>query len=201
MVAFPGPLGQALFAAAKLWLLALPILWHLRVEGGRPGWSPLRRGGLGLGLAVGLASAAAIFVAFELLAARLDPAPLAAELVDMGLDHPARYLAGAAYWIFVNSVVEEYVFRWFVFRQCRALLPRWPAIVAANLVFTAHHVLAVSLYLDPLLAALASLGVFIGGCSWSWLYDRSGSIWPGWLAHACADVAIFTIGWRLLFAT
>ncbi len=199
MVAFPGPLGQGLFAAAKLWLLALPLLWHLLVEGGRPGWSPLVRGGLGLGLAVGLASAAAIAGAAWLLGDRIDPGRLAAEASEMGLAHPGRYVLAAAYWIFVNSVVEEYVYRWFVFRQCRALLARWPAIVAANLVFTAHHVLAVGLYLEPSLAALASLGVFLGGCSWSWLYDRTGSVWPGWLAHALADVAVFAVGWRLLF--
>jgi hypothetical protein len=33
----------------------------------------------------------------------------------VGLDSRAIYLAGAVYWCTVNSILEEYVWRWFVF--------------------------------------------------------------------------------------
>ena len=46
---------------------------------------------------------------------------------------------------------------------------------------------------------LASLGVIIGGASWSWLYLRYRSIWPGYVSHAIVDVPIFVIGYRLIF--
>jgi membrane protease YdiL (CAAX protease family) len=64
---------------------------------------------------------------------------------------------------------------------------------------SAHHVIAVSQYLDPLLTFLASAGVFAGALIWSWLYMRYRSIWPGWLSHVLADIAVFGIGWYLLF--
>ena len=46
---------------------------------------------------------------------------------------------------------------------------------------------------------LGSLGVFIGGAAWSWLYLRFRSIWPGYLSHAIVDAALFIIGYWLIF--
>jgi uncharacterized protein len=46
---------------------------------------------------------------------------------------------------------------------------------------------------------LCCAGVFAGGVIWSALYLRYRSIWPGYLSHALADLAIFAIGASLLF--
>ena len=66
-------------------------------------------------------------------------------------------------------------------------------------VFTAHHVIVLVAQFDWPIALLGSLGVFIGGATWSWLYLRYRSIWPGYVSHAIADAAIFIIGYRLIF--
>ena len=44
-----------------------------------------------------------------------------------------------------------------------------------------------------------TLGVFLGGCAWSWLYLRYRSIWPGYISHIIADIAVFGVGWMILF--
>jgi len=66
-------------------------------------------------------------------------------------------------------------------------------------VFVAHHTIALSAYVPWWMNGVCSLGVFLGGAMWSWLYLRYRSIWPGWVSHAFADVAIFVIGWVVLF--
>jgi membrane protease YdiL (CAAX protease family) len=201
MVVAPGPVGKTIFSVAKIWLLAFPAAWYLFVEKGRPSWSPPRRGGLAVGAASGVVVAGIIVVGAWLLGVQnMDLEPLRTEAQAMGLDTVLPYLAGAAGWTFINSLMEEYVYRWFVFRHCEALMKGWAAVIASAAVFTAHHVIAVSQYLDSLLAFLASAGVFAGGCAWSWLYMRYRSIWPGWLSHVLADLAVFGIGWWLLFA-
>ncbi len=73
------------------------------------------------------------------------------------------------------------------------------AVTVSAAIFTTHHVVAMATFLEPSLLILASAGVFIGGATWSWMYARYRSIWPGWLAHACADVAIFGCAYYLLF--
>jgi membrane protease YdiL (CAAX protease family) len=114
-----------------------------------------------------------------------------------GIGSPGIYLAFAAYLTFVNSLLEEYVWRWFVFEQCAVLMPNKAAVPAAALFFTLHHVLALRLQFGWLITLLGSLGVLTGGALWSGLYLRYHSIWPGYLSHVCIDLVILTIGWWL----
>ena len=116
-----------------------------------------------------------------------------------GLNHFEVYLAGALYWITFNSLTEEYIWRWFVFRKFEVLLGGKLAVPAAALAFMAHHVIVLAAQFDCPIALLGSLGVFIGGAAWSWLYLRYRSIWPGYVSHAIVDAAIFVIGYRLIF--
>ncbi len=197
----PGPVGQTVFALAKVWLLVFPAVWWLFVERGKLSWSPLRHGGMGVGAALGVVVGVAIAAAFWGFAAdRIDAEELRQAVHSMGLDSPGRYIAGSAFWILINSLMEEYVYRWFILRQCGRLMPAAAALPVSALIFTAHHVIALQVFLDPALATLASVGVFIGGALWSWCYLRYGSIWPGWLSHVAADSVIFALGWFLIFA-
>ncbi len=200
MILVPGPVGQALFMAAKIWLLVFPAFWYLVVERGRLSWSPPIDGGMGVGLLTGLVAGAVIGLAALFFGIfDMDMGQLAGEVDEMGLATPRAYLLGALGWTFANSLMEEYVYRWFVFSQCERLMPRFAAVLASATVFTTHHVIALSTYLPWHLTALASLGVFLGGVLWAVLYARYRSIWPGWVSHIIADVAVFAVGWELLF--
>jgi membrane protease YdiL (CAAX protease family) len=200
MIVAPGPVGKTIFTVAKIWLLVFPAAWYLMVEKGRPSWSPVHRGGLAIGALSGVGLAVLIVAGAWLVGAQnMDLTPLRTEVREMGLNSLFPYLAGAAGWTFVNSLMEEYVYRWFVFRQCERLLGSAAAVVASASIFTAHHVVAVSQYLDSLFTILASAGVFTGGIVWSWLYLRYRSVWPCWISHVFADVAVFGIGGWLLF--
>ena len=200
MIFFPGPMGQAIFMAAKVWMLVLPFFWYLVVEKGAPSWSPSRLGGLGIGLLTGLAAGAVIVLAAQIFGVfDMEMSELAGEVDEMGLTTRRAFLLGALGWTFANSLMEEIVYRWFIFSQCERLMPRFAAVLASAAVFTAHHVVALSTYLPWHLNALASLGVFLGGVIWAMLYSRYRSIWPGWVSHIIADIAVFGVGWVLLF--
>jgi hypothetical protein len=204
MLWWPGsPWGQGLFVAAKLWIVALPLAWWLGVERRRPSRSPTRAGGFraAAGLGVGIGSTIVLVYWITRRLGLLDPETVAARAAATGLADLRLYVLGAAYWIAINSLLEEFVWRWFVFRRFERLLGGWPAVGAAALAFTAHHVLALGAQFSLPLAALGSLGVLAGGALWSWLYLRYRSIWPCYLSHAIADVPIFVIGYRLIFAS
>ena len=70
---------------------------------------------------------------------------------------------------------------------------------ASAIGFTAHHVIALAAQFNWIVTVFASMGVFIGGATWSWLYKRYRSVWPGYVSHAIADIPIFVIGWQLIF--
>lgn len=192
--------GKAIAIFAKIWLVALPLVWSLWIDRVRPGLLPLRRDGLPWGLVSGAAIFAAILGGYLVLGRRwIDAAAMRETAIESGMGRRDVYLLGVVYWCIVNSLIEEVVWRWFTFRQCETLMPGRAAVVATGLCFTLHHIVALSAYFDWRITLLGSLGVFIGGVTWSTLYLKYRSLWPGYVSHICADIAIFLIGWWLIF--
>jgi membrane protease YdiL (CAAX protease family) len=197
----PGPIGQAAYGICKLWMAAFPLAWTLLVDKERLSWSRPRHGGLLTGIVFGLLVGALILAAYVLVGKRwIDADALRLAAQRNGLDSRAVYLGFAAYLILVNSLAEEYVWRWFVFRKCELLLPGWIAVLASAAMFTVHHVFALRAQLGWGVTLLGSAGVFVGGALWSGFYRRYRSIWPGYVCHALVDVAVLVIGWWLIFA-
>jgi membrane protease YdiL (CAAX protease family) len=194
------PLGYAVYAASKAWLVGFPFVWTRFVEKTPVSFSPAREGGWGMGVASGLLIGAAMVGSYSMLRGFLiDPGLFAHKMSAMGLDSPLAYAGGAAFWITTNSLLEEYVWRWFCVRQCEKLFPPRAAIALSALCFTFHHIVALSAYMTAPAIAICAVSVFIGGIIWSSMYVRYRSIWPGYVSHALADLAMFSVGAWLLF--
>lgn len=192
--------GQAVYVLSKAWILILPLAWMTLVDRQKPGLSPVRQGGMGAGALSGILIALAIGAAYWFRARPfLDVEIVRQAALRNGIGAPARYIGFALALTLVNSLLEEYVWRWFVFRKCETLLGGPLAVIASALFFTLHHIVALKLQFGWGVTLLASLGVFAGGCTWSWLYLRYRSVWPGWLSHVFADVAVFAVGWHIIF--
>lgn len=82
-------------------------------------------------------------------------------------------------------IVEETVFRGVVYRWLRGVMPVNLAMGVSAAVFAGAH------FIRLLLLPLFGLGILL-----AWIYERSGSIWPGVLVHALFNlvgvVAILT---------
>lgn len=193
--------GKVTVALLRLWIVLMPVLWLKIVDREKTSWSPPKLGGFGIAVALGIAISFAIFTAFAIAChlGAIQADKVAAAAARTGLNHLGTYIVGAIYWITLNSLAEEYVWRWFVFRKFEILIGGKLAVIAAALAFTAHHVIVLAAQFNWQITLLGSLGVFTGGAVWSWLYLRYRSIWPGYVSHAIVDAAIFVIGWRLIF--
>ena len=199
--------GQTLYQLAKLWILILPALWLARVDR-----QPLRLPrwtwrGVRAGLITGILTLATIIGAWEAFAKHwVDVSVFQGKMAQIGLDSPGKFLVFAAAVTLINALLEEYVWRWFVYSRWQALLHKHArpiavpgAIGLAALCFTLHHTVAMSLYFNWQTNALASLGVFIGGVTWSILYLRYKNIYAGYISHIFADIALFYVGYRVAF--
>ena len=192
-------MGYAAFVIGKLWMLLGPWAWWCLVEKQRPSLSPSRHGGYGLGVLTGVVIFAAIVGAYLFIGERLiDHDAVRAIAQETGLANPWMYLGLVLFWIFVNSVLEEYVYRWFL-QVKTAWLGAWGSAIASSALFTVHHVLALKYQFDWTVTIIASSGVFAGGMIWCWLVRRTKSIWPAWVSHALADVAVFLVGYWVIF--
>jgi len=200
----PGAVGQAGYVVLRVWLAAFPLLWLRLVERGAVSSSPLprERRAEALAVAFGLSAlvVAAVLGVYTLVGGEwIDVEHFRDVVARAGLGTRTRFAFFGVYIALVNSLVEEYVWRWFVYRRCEELVGSVRAVPLAAACFTAHHVVAFSVQFGASVGLLASLGVFVAGCIWSACYLRYRSIWPGWIVHVVADVVGLALGWRLMF--
>ena len=193
-------IGKAIWLLAKIWLIVLPVAWLLFVDGGKLSWSPTNKKGILAGLAWSIPFAFVIFITYGLIRGSLIPPSVKHQVMELGITSPANFLIFASAMSLVNSLMEEYVWRWFVFSKFKVLVGVWPAIVLSAFFFTVHHVIIVWNFGSLWLVFLGSISIFTGGIIWAWLYNKYNSIWPGWICHVAADTAIMWITWRLITA-
>ena len=193
--------GQTLFILSKFWIVLLPLIWRKFVEKHPLSLSPAKHGGWIPALWTGIPIALMVYGAFLLVRQLgwVDEGMVRERAELTGLAKPAIFIGAALYWISINSLLEEYVWRWFVFRQFEKIMGGRLAVIASALGFTLHHIFAIAAQFDWKINLLASGGVFLGGVIWSWLYLKYRSVWPCWLSHAIVDVPIFVAGWLIIF--
>lgn len=195
--------GDVVYAIAKVWLFTLPVIWLLLVERRPISWSKPAHGGFGVGAIIGLAMLLAIVGGYLILGRHvIDPQTARDAAARTGLDDPTRYILFAAYLTFINALLEEYVWRWFVFEKCEVGLAgrQVGAILLAALFFTIHHTVALSIQFAWPAVVLGTIGVFGAGAVWSWLYQRYRSVWVPFVSHIFADIGVFIAGWLIIFS-
>jgi membrane protease YdiL (CAAX protease family) len=200
------PVQQLTYSLGKVVQFGLPVAFLALVERRRPRLLAPHLTGTGIGLAFGLAVAAAMLgLYFGVLrgspALENTPVELLHKLQELGSATPARYLLLAAFITLVHSLLEEYYWRWFVFGRLREHVPWVWALVLSSLGFMGHHVIVLYVYLPgQFLTEVVpfSLAIAVGGGVWAWLYERTGTLYPSWLSHAIVDATIFLIGWDLV---
>ena len=202
---WPGVVGGTIYTLCKVVLYGVPaiVAWRTLdrtavVEGLKRG---LKTGPIVFAIASGVVIGGVILLAWNvLLQGTLDVGGLLGVAEESGLQDPAQYLLLAVWFCTGNALLEEFVFRWFV--DSRLGIMRVPGVIAvplSGLIFTAHHILVLAAYFSPGATAIFSLGVFIGGVTWSWSFRRWRSLVPGWISHALVDGAVFLVGWQILF--
>jgi len=193
--------GQAFFVATRVWILLLPGVWVWRVDRDRCSWAWPTRQELGVGLWLGLGMFAVIYGGYLGWGQQwLDGAMVRDRAAAIGLLDPWRFLAFAIYFTLGNALVEEYIWRWFVYRKCEVWVSGVRAVGWAALLFTLHHIVALVGFTGSWpVVWLGAIGVFVAGAIWSECYLAYRSLWACYISHALADLAIAIVAWQILF--
>jgi membrane protease YdiL (CAAX protease family) len=160
--------------------------------------------GFGLGFGA-LIIGAAIAIYFGLLKDTLPyyllRGKVQAKVQGFGLTSVWAYGAFSVFYCLIHSGMEEYYWRWFVFKRLRTQIGECSALVLSSIAFMSHHVILMVVFfgLTSPLAWSFSLCVAVGGGVWAWLYNRSDNFYAIWASHALVDAAIFMIGYDLIF--
>ena len=196
-----GILSQIAYVISKLWLVVIPLIWYLKIDKGELSLSKPKQGGYAVAVGLGSGMSALILLTWFMVGDKIDGSLLRDAVEPVGLLDVRLYIGGVIYWTVLNSLLEEYVFRWFLVVKSEALVGTGtPAILLSAFIFVIHHTFALLFFGFPWWAnLLASVSLFIGGAIFSWLYIRYRSVWMPYIAHAICDIAVFSIGAMIIF--
>lgn len=195
------PLGKAIYIATKVLLLIWPLLWWkaihtpLQIRSKKISRDTAYGLSSGLLLSLGLVFVFLIFPNKEALTLQIQSKADAFLNLNLQL-----YILFSLFLSLAHSLLEEYYWRWFTIKGLSQHCSPNTAMLVGNLGFAAHHFIIINAFMGPVWAGLGTVGVFLGGLTWSWLYRKSDSLFASWISHICVDATIMGMGYLLLFA-
>lgn len=204
-VLFPGTwFGKACFGLVKIHLIAWPVIgtvFILRESMRRPSPSwDVRFHTLIPGAVIGVVVVAAMFVLMQTPIGdivRSSGGRIREKVDDLGvLEH---YISFSIFISVINSLIEEYYWRWFAYGNIRRVMSLGWAHAVAALAFAAHHIVVVSQFFPIGFALFVGFSVGVGGLIWSLMYQKYNTILGPWLCHIIIDAGFLWIVYDLFF--
>lgn len=150
------------------------------------------------GLGLGTVTALLILVSYRLLAPWLDLSAIPAALEAGGGVTKENFLYVSLYIALCNSLLEEFFFRGFAFLSLKKLTSTSFAFCFSAAAFAVYHAAIIKGWFSPALFLLTLSALFVCGLFFNMLNFRRERIWASWLMHMGANLAINSIGMKLL---
>lgn len=136
---------------------------------------------------------------YFLLGAFLDLSAVTTELDKKMNINEDNFVAVAIYIALCNSFLEEFFFRGFLYFRLKSLATPLFAHLTSSIIFSLYHVAIMVTWFDWWVFALCMIALVIAGIIFNLLDDQSQSLYPSWLTHGCANLAINSIGMILFY--
>lgn len=197
----PGAIGQTIAIGCGLWMVLLPMFWQRYVEQ-KPMHLHLAASqkSMGIGVILGLAMFGIILGSYWLVGRHwLDVADIRDRVDQMQMNVPLMIFGFGTFQTLVNSFIEEYVWRWFIYQKCEVVWGKKMAVWISATFFTLHHVILLVAYCNDLkLVAIGTLAVFCAGVIWARCFGIFRSVIPSYFSHLAADLALQIVSWHVL---
>jgi membrane protease YdiL (CAAX protease family) len=153
--------------------------------------------GTAVALLLGLGVYAVILGGYFLLRSVFDFSGVATALSENAGVNRNNFIFVALYISLINSALEEFFFRGFLFRSLRAS-GALPAYLFSSVAFALYHIAMMIGWFSLPLSALIIFGLVVGGIIFNALNERFHTLYVSWAVHMFANFAINTIGFILL---
>jgi uncharacterized protein len=155
------------------------------------------KGHMKLGILFGLISFGIVLAAYFILKSYIDFQGILDEMQTKSKITVQNFLSIGLYITFINSFLEEFFFRGFIFLNLYKLNMKKTAYIYSSLLFGLYHIGIFKNWFNPYLMGLALLGLISVGFIFDYLDTKSDNFTNSWINHILADSAIILIGLRM----
>lgn len=150
-----------------------------------------------IGVGLGVMCFIVLIVAYIILKDIIDLNTIANELQTKSKVSPSNFLFVAFYITFVNSFLEEFFFRGFIFLNLFKLGFKKLAYIFSSALFALYHISIFKNWFNPWLIGLSIFGLVSVGFIFNYIDTKSKNFINSWIVHILADAAIMLIGMRM----
>lgn len=136
---------------------------------------------------------ATLIVSYIVLSEFIDLSIISKDLEQRYNISKSIFIFVGLYIIFINSFLEEFFFRGFIFLNIAKENKLFAHIYSALLFSIYHTSIFLSWFSDQILL-VSLIGLFAVGIFFNILDEKEKSIIPSWISHIFADIAIIIIG-------
>lgn len=139
-------------------------------------------------------------IGYLILKPIVDSNTLVGGLQERGITLQNIYLS-VLYISFINSFIEEFFFRGFIFQHFKKINLATGYIVS-SLLFSIYHVLVMFAIFNVIMGFLAMVGLTLVGLFLVYINRTNKSIINSWIVHIFADLGVCSIGiyWFIMMA-
>ncbi len=155
----------------------------------------IQKKGIGIALILGLIVYGIILGGYYIIKDIFDFSSIAKNLTSQTGVDKNNFIYVAIYISLVNSMMEEFFFRGFIFKN---LSNKVFAYVFSSGIFALYHIAMMIGWFNILVFVLVMAGLIIGGMLFNFLNEKFNTVYVSWTVHMFANFAINTIGVILL---
>lgn len=183
-----------------LFFLAIPMLYFIINKNELNEFKQLfsfEKGKILKSLLLGLLIYSCIVIGYFLTRNIIDYSNVTSNLTSsMGIT-ANNFIYVSLYVSFMNSFLEEFFFRGYGFITLKKHTNRNIAYIFSSLFFSIYHVGMLMGSFNVFAIVLLLIGIFVGGCIFSYLNESSNNIYTSWIVHMFSNFAINTVGFIL----
>ena len=189
--------SQGFYILTKLLLLIWPLIWLKSAHALIPHWNA--RKGLVTGIALGVLKIATVPLVFLFLDLSFISGAAHEKAAQFGLVTPGFYILFAVFFSVFHAMLEEYYWRWFVFRGLLLKFDWKTAALIGSAAFAGHHYFVLSEFFPLPFTLFFGTGVGVAGFIWCALYRKYHSLLAPYISHVFVDAVLMVIGYTILF--
>ena len=157
-----------------------------------------KKGSLKIPSVLGIGCLALILIGYTLLSSFFDPNQILSGLRNQQITksvYPFVFL----HIVLVNSFLEEFFFRGFLFRNLYLQGKKGYAYLFSSVLFALYHIGIFGSWFSPFMVVVCLAGLVLSGLFFCEVDRRCESIYGGWVIHLGANVGINLIGAYLFY--